>query len=67
MDRGIKLAIAEAGGMRALARAIGISYQSIQSWKKIPAARIIDVEEATGISRELLRPDLYEVRKKKHA
>jgi DNA-binding transcriptional regulator YdaS (Cro superfamily) len=66
MDKGIKLAIDKAGGMRALARAIGISYQSIQSWKKIPADRIIDIEDATGVSRHLLRPDLFEVRKKKH-
>jgi len=56
----IKLAIDKAGGMRPLARAIGISYQAIQSWKKrIPAERVLDVERAIGISREQLRPDLY--------
>lgn len=56
----IETAIEKAGGMRALARAIGINYQSIQSWKtRIPAERVLDVERATGISREQLRPDLY--------
>jgi DNA-binding transcriptional regulator YdaS (Cro superfamily) len=56
----IQTAIDKAGGMRALARAIGVSYQAIQSWKtRIPAERVLAVEQATGISRELLRPDLY--------
>jgi DNA-binding transcriptional regulator YdaS (Cro superfamily) len=56
----IQVAIDKAGGMRPLARAIGISYQAIQSWKKrIPAERVLAVERATGISREVLRPDLY--------
>lgn len=53
-------AIAAAGGLSALARKIGVKYQTIQQWhKRIPAERVIDVERATGISREELRPDLY--------
>jgi DNA-binding transcriptional regulator YdaS (Cro superfamily) len=60
-ERAITLAIEKAGSMRALADAIGISYQAIQAWKKrIPAERVLDVERATGIRRERLRPDLYE-------
>jgi DNA-binding transcriptional regulator YdaS (Cro superfamily) len=55
----IELAIAKAGGLRALARALGIKYQAIQSWKKIPAERVIEIEHAIGVPRELLRPDLY--------
>jgi DNA-binding transcriptional regulator YdaS (Cro superfamily) len=56
----IQEAIAKAGGMRALARAIGIRYQSIQAWRnRIPAERVLDVERVTGISREKLRPDMY--------
>ena len=65
MDKGVELAIAKAGGMRALARALGINYQSIQAWKKIPAERLIDIEEATGVPREQLRPDLYAKRKQR--
>jgi DNA-binding transcriptional regulator YdaS (Cro superfamily) len=56
----IQEAIEKAGGMRALARAIGIKYQSIQAWRdRIPAERVLDVERATGIPREKLRPDMY--------
>jgi DNA-binding transcriptional regulator YdaS (Cro superfamily) len=58
--RPIDAAIDKAGGMRPLARAIGISFQAIQFWRKrIPAERVLDVERATGIPREELRPDLY--------
>lgn len=55
----VELVIAKAGGMRALARALGINYQAIQSWKEIPAKRVLEIEQATGIPREQLRPDLY--------
>ena len=55
----IALAAATAGGMRPLGRALGIKYQSIQKWRKIPAGRVIAIERATGIPREQLRPDLY--------
>jgi DNA-binding transcriptional regulator YdaS (Cro superfamily) len=59
-EKAIQAAIDKAGGMRPLARAIGVSYQAIQSWKKrIPAERVLDVERATGIPRDKLRPDLY--------
>jgi len=59
-EKAIRTAIEKAGGMRALARGIGVSYQAIQSWKKrIPAERVLDVERATGIPRDRLRPDLY--------
>ena len=55
----VKRVIAEAGGMHALGRKLGITYQSIQKWTKIPAERVIAIEHAIGIPREELRPDLY--------
>jgi DNA-binding transcriptional regulator YdaS (Cro superfamily) len=55
----VKRVIAEAGGMHALARMLGIKFQSIQKWTKIPSERVIAIEHATGIPREQLRPDLY--------
>jgi DNA-binding transcriptional regulator YdaS (Cro superfamily) len=57
------MACDKAGGMRALARELGINYQAIQTWKRIPAERVLAVETITGIPREQLRPDLY-VKKK---
>ena len=60
----IIMACKQAGGMRALARAIGINYQNIQGWRRIPAERMIDIETVTGIPRERLRPDLFVPRRK---
>jgi DNA-binding transcriptional regulator YdaS (Cro superfamily) len=59
VNRALKLAIEQAGGYRALARKLGIRYQSIQSWQQIPAERVIAVEKITGLAREMLRPDIY--------
>jgi DNA-binding transcriptional regulator YdaS (Cro superfamily) len=61
----IAQACERAGGLRALARAIGINYQNIQVWKRIPAERMIDIETVTGIPREQLRPDLFVPRRVK--
>ena len=64
-DEIITMVCERAGGMRALGRALGIHYQNIQSWKRIPAERMIDIETAVGIPREKLRPDLFVPRRKK--
>jgi DNA-binding transcriptional regulator YdaS (Cro superfamily) len=58
----VQQAIDRAGGMRTLAEKIGIRYQAVQKWRrtgKVPAERVLAVEEATGVSRYDLRPDLY--------
>jgi TorA maturation chaperone TorD len=58
-DRGLEEAIRAAGGVTELARRIGISQPSVSNWLRIPAERVLSVEEATGVSRSVLRPDLY--------
>ena len=55
-------AIKIAGGQSALARAIGKSQGHISVWLKrryIPAEMVLPIERATGVSRHLLRPDIY--------
>ena len=56
-------AIEAAGGQATLARALGITYQAIDSWKKrgTPGPRVLEVEAATGgkVSRHELRPDIF--------
>jgi DNA-binding transcriptional regulator YdaS (Cro superfamily) len=46
---------------RRLAEALGLSAVAIHGWKHrgIPAERVLSVEAATGVSRHVLRPDLY--------
>lgn len=56
---GIAAAVKAAGGLRALARLLGITHQAILQWEKVPAERVIKIEKLTGITRERLRPDLY--------
>src|ERR1700730_14405164 len=58
-DQGLDEAIRVAGGVAALARRIGISQPSVSNWSRIPAERVLTVEQATGVSRAILRPDLY--------
>lgn len=50
------------GGQSALARALGCTPQNVQKWcasGRIPAERVLAIEQATGISRHELRPDIY--------
>lgn len=58
-DPGLDEAIRAAGGVSELARRIGISQPSVSNWERVPAERVIAVEQATNVSRTVLRPDLY--------
>jgi TorA maturation chaperone TorD len=58
-DPGLNQAIVAAGGVGALARKIGISQPSLSNWNRVPAERVLSVEDVTGIDRTVLRPDLY--------
>lgn len=59
----IDRAIAQVGSQSALARALGISQNAVSRWQRgvnpVPAEQVIPIEEATGISRHDLRPDIY--------
>lgn len=61
MNDAAKRAAESAGGLRALARQLNVSYQAVQKWLKsgVPPTRVLEVEEVTGISRHELRPDVY--------
>jgi TorA maturation chaperone TorD len=58
-DSGLNEAIQAAGGIGALARAIGISQPSVSNWTRVPAERVTAVEAVTGVTRAVLRPDLF--------
>jgi TorA maturation chaperone TorD len=61
-DPGLDEAITAAGGVGALARKIGIAQPSVSNWSRVPAERVLTVEAVTGVSRAVLRPDLYDER-----
>jgi DNA-binding transcriptional regulator YdaS (Cro superfamily) len=50
---------AAAGGTVALAQALGIVHSAVSHWKKIPVARVLEIERITGVLRWEQRPDIY--------
>ncbi|MBP4001527.1 transcriptional regulator [Pseudomonas koreensis] len=51
-----------AGSQSALARVLGCTPQNVQKWcasGRIPAERVLRIEQVTGVPRHELRPDLY--------
>ncbi|WP_156680049.1 transcriptional regulator [Sphingomonas profundi] len=52
-----------AGGQSALARICEKAQPTVWKWlqssKRLPAEHVLPVEAATGVSRHLLRPDIY--------
>lgn len=59
-DPGLQEAIRAAGSVSELARRIGIAQPSLAVWERVPADRVIRVEQATGVNRAVLRPDLFD-------
>jgi DNA-binding transcriptional regulator YdaS (Cro superfamily) len=57
----IELAAAQVGGVVKLSLALGLSRGAVSQWKRVPAERVLDVERLSGVSRSILRPDLYPV------
>jgi TorA maturation chaperone TorD len=58
-DQGLERAIHATGGVGELARRLGIAQPSVSAWKRVPADRVAAVAQATGLSRDALRPDLF--------
>lgn len=58
----IEQAIEIAGGLAALGARVGVTPQAVWKWRQagtVPLDRVIAVEKATGIPRELLAPDTF--------
>jgi DNA-binding transcriptional regulator YdaS (Cro superfamily) len=56
-------AVERSGSQSAFARLCGVTQPAVWKWlrnrKHLPAEHVLTVERATGVSRHLLRPDLY--------
>ena len=61
----LSLAAVRAGSQSALARLVGCSNTAVWKWvqssKRMPAEFVLRAEQATGVSRHALRPDIYPV------
>jgi DNA-binding transcriptional regulator YdaS (Cro superfamily) len=58
-DRIKAAAIKAAGGIRSLARRLGIRPEAIEQWTCIPAERLQAVATISGWPQHVLRPDLF--------
>ena len=59
-NEGVRRAVEAAGGLRVLARHLGIAHSAIINWDKVPVRHLFVIEEFTGVDREKLRPDIFE-------
>lgn len=59
-DQGLQEAIRAVGSVSELARRLGISQPSVSNWERVPSERVLSVEAATGVGRDVLRPDLFD-------
>lgn len=56
---GMHLIRSKRGLAAKIARELNMSPGAIAMWQDVPAERVVVIEKITGISRALLRPDLY--------
>lgn len=58
----LERAIKAAGSATRLAALLGVHKSTISDWRTggVPAERAVRIEQATGIPRAQLRPDLFE-------
>lgn len=58
-------AVSRAGSQTAFAKFIGVQQSTVWKWlqcgKPLPAEYVLKAEQNTGVSRHLLRPDIYPV------
>lgn len=59
----LSAAVLSSGSQSAFARICGVSQTAVWKWlqsgKRLPAEHVLIVERETGVSKHLLRPDLY--------
>lgn len=52
-------ALAAAGGVTALARALALDPSTVSGWQQVPARHVGAVARLTGLAAHALRPDLF--------
>lgn len=59
---GMEAVRASVKSLAALGREIGLTRDAICKWRRVPAERLFDVSKATGLTPEIIRPDLFETK-----
>ena len=59
----LKEAVSRIGSQSATARLLGVTQAAVWGWlnrgTELPAKHVLPIEAATGVSKHLLRPDVY--------
>lgn len=64
---GMDLLRSQRGLLAKVSRGLGVTRATVAKWQTVPAERVVEIEEISGISRRKLRPDLYAPRRIKQA
>jgi DNA-binding transcriptional regulator YdaS (Cro superfamily) len=59
MEEITKEAIRRAGGATKLASLLPVTPQAVSQWSRVPPEHVLIVEQASGVSRHQLRPDIF--------
>jgi len=57
---GMALIRSQRGLMAKVASHLGLTRAAVAVWKRVPAERVAQVSEVTGIPRDRLRPDIFD-------
>jgi DNA-binding transcriptional regulator YdaS (Cro superfamily) len=52
-------ALDKAGGVGAVAEALGVTLGAVSQWKRCPPQHVVALAQLSGISSDLLRPDIF--------
>lgn len=58
-DRGVRVLLSRAGTFQAIGDVLGVTAQAVIQWRRVPVERCLALEHAFGVSRHVLRPDIY--------
>lgn len=59
MMRGVEVMRTSHGMMRKIARGLGVHYNTVRMWRKVPAEVVFEVARIMDREPEILRPDLF--------
>ena len=66
-DPALALALRTRMAVTEIAEALGVSRAAVSQWRRVPEKHLTTVARMTGISRRVLRPDLYPIRPRQAA
>ena len=62
-DRIMRRIYAQHGLATRIAGELGLSYQAVQQWRRVPPEHVMAVSEMLGMRPEDIRPDIFRPRK----